>query len=287
MPSCCQPVLTTYHLCSCSLIAASFRPACSSLSASLSSPVALTSFPLPSLCTLPWRGASKPGVSVAALGCLSWHPWQQPVHHTSRSVRQGRPHKSIHQPTQWHKKTVPLAKKKIQFPALWSPFHGILCCNICLQLSTALTPLLYRYQTIAQAIKRDTGPGKAAWLGSCCFLWMPCTAELKTAFIAVQQRAWEDAHAGWEKSSSCLQKKKVSLESFNYIWTLVKQRCGELIKTMVSVFDSLPLSNIPVIAYLLLYLRETYWKIINLNKPFLLLFFSCFLLSLVALWAPV
>lgn len=59
------------------------------------------------------------------------------------------------------------------------------------------------------------------------------------------------------KNLSPVYKKKVSLESFNYIWTLVKQRCGELIKMMVSVFDSLPLSNIPVIGYLLLYLRET------------------------------
>lgn len=46
-----------------------------------------------------------------------------------------------------------LQTKKIQFPALWSPFHHILCCRLGLWLSAALSPLLCGYRTISHAAK--------------------------------------------------------------------------------------------------------------------------------------
>lgn len=81
-------------------------------------------------------------------------------------------------------------------------------------------------------------------------------AELKNLFTTVQQEAWEDAHAGWGEKKNPVSKKKISLESLNCIWTLISQRCGKLIKMIMSVFHFLPLSNIHVIGYLPLYLRD-------------------------------
>lgn len=127
----------------------------------------------------------------------------------------------------------PLQLKKIKFPALWSPFHHILCCRLGLWPYSTFT-LLCGYRTIAQAVKwhRTWQSALAAFLLLSQSVLHPWAKD--TFYCCSTANTWGCLCWVGKKPFFCLQR-KVSLESLNSIWTLVNQRCGELIKIVVFI----------------------------------------------------
>lgn len=158
-----------------------------------------------------------------------------------RAVRRGRAHQSHHQPTCWCTRTALLAKQPL-FPVLWRTFQHILCH--------------IRQSYCRQSCKTTRRISQSPLAG---FLLAPLSAlhgwaEKSVYHCSTGSMGGCPCWVGGKKKS-CF-KKKISLESLNCIWTLISQRCGKLIKMIMSVFHFLPLSNIHVIGYLPLYLRD-------------------------------
>lgn len=222
VPSFCQPVLTTYCLCSCSPV--SHPPA-----------AAFQSVLCPFLSTIMHlrilKGASSPIVpqvselahmAVPCAPCIT-------ISAASQDTQILSPLLVTHSDIQEQ----PLQLKKIKFPALWSPFHHILCCRLGLWPYSTFT-LLCGYRTIAQAVKwhRTWQSALAAFLLLSQSVLHPWAKD--TFYCCSTANTWGCLCWVGKKPFFCLQR-KVSLESLNSIWTLVNQRCGELIKIVVFI----------------------------------------------------